>query len=1487
MIRFLLSFSLLFLFIQSKAQVTTVNIDIPDLLVATQYFFDENKGFVIGKSVYDPQTSTSLKTSIRRTTDGGISFVEGGNGDQFFDGSSFNNITFIDSQKGFMVGSYSFALWKAGAMIYSTSNGGLTWSITEYIGEGHSFLSIDFPTYSVGYICGYEGDIYKSTNSGSSWSKMPSPTTLALVDVKFKDELHGVVVGLGGTLYKTSDGGSSWQDISFGSRDNYSVVLKNDSIIVASEDGIFMSFDGGSNWHVAVKYKSYQVADLVINQNTGEIWAAGGSKVYRSSTGEFWEYTDVPGIATSISLVPQKNIAYVSDFHGKLYKIQDLSMKMVPVTRFEMTKSNYCAYDKIELSNFSPKGGSYKWYYDNVLVATDYSPTIYADTMGGDKSLRLTCNNDTYESSYNMPFYVMPIPKIKDITVNVANDTFCFGNSLTLDLSALETIVTYQVLIDGSPYHSSFTNVTSKTFTIPNLQGEPKVQVKALKSTSCDTVIKIFNTSTPIKVYALPALNYSFSYDSLVCLKDTVHFSGSNLSAAYDYQFKAMGGAYTFFSELNGKSFNYFFKEGQHSDAFYIEVKDKTSGCLSKSKTYAVKVDSAVSRFSFKQSFYLVGDSAEVVNTSNAVNFVWTTNDGLSSHVKNPKFSFSSTGIKSLKLFCTSGIGCKDSITKNITITDPQVFDPSKQCDSMSIAPSPYYKQVEMDYTVDQFGNRYVVYDLIVSGPSTYCSFFKYDKTGKIVAQGHLSPEYGTGKVAHYTGIDADNMGNMYVSGTFNTDQYTTGGVSKTVATEEKHGFLIKYDANGKFKWIIYSQIERGYLNMVGATATDVKVLNDNRIFVAMKGSFNSIVSANKYVTPHGNVLHGNADSHINILEVDSTGKIVMNHKAFEITPSVFYPNFGGSYNIDPQSITTNPFVVPKMKLNKKTNTITITGSFIKSVQFGSTVLTAATNTVGHYIATLNVDLSWQNAFVLYSMVGPGYNGYSDTYIDRQDFPSWDVDDDGNIYYNIDWNNIFTSGSAGVSTKLVFDGKEISAISKNILVKFSPSGKIIWYNENEFYHSAFIANYKNKLFVGGTFNTIYNSTNTPVVKTSDGKSFGFPASGRADCFIMEVDTSGKYQWSKTVSSKDYDWIFDAAASPCGQLSYLIEKNSVHSIYDLDDNGNCGSTCAFFNKTANAINSCTGKSLDMKISSYGLDSASVYLSYYGSTNFYKKIAYHGSWNVKLPDTISAPFIKVIFSALSKSDTIKVNLFSSPTLNLPDTAISCSPLSYAFVKGPVGYTTYDWSGTNFSSTSDNLITTTPGFYSLTVTKGNSCSATDKMYLIMSDYSSKNMEVSTSDSILYNFKYLDSLKVKFAEWDFGDGTPHLKGSYKTAHTYKDSGEYILKLKVGNLCDTVEIVNTLKVKAKNKVGLREDLTTLNSMRLYPNPFQEEFAFIMNGNENMTLKITNVIGQELRTCQTTGNVKINVADFADGIYYLSVYSNNSLIKTEKILKRN
>jgi photosystem II stability/assembly factor-like uncharacterized protein len=204
--------------------------------------------------------------------------------------------------------------------IFSTSNGGNSWKIIT--SEGHSFKSFSFLNNLVGFYITDIGIIYRSTNSGSGWSKVYENNSDSLGyefygnDMCFNNNEDGLVVGRygdslssGAGILKTTDIGENWHlGWQFPDTSNYyynfnSIYTTENSGWSVGDGGIIVKYTPQSGW-----IQQTSVTDLPLNKvffsDDNHGWIAGGyqnendfQKILLKTTNGGVNWNSVPNIS--------------------------------------------------------------------------------------------------------------------------------------------------------------------------------------------------------------------------------------------------------------------------------------------------------------------------------------------------------------------------------------------------------------------------------------------------------------------------------------------------------------------------------------------------------------------------------------------------------------------------------------------------------------------------------------------------------------------------------------------------------------------------------------------------------------------------------------------------------------------------------------------------------------------------------------------------------------------------------------------------------------------------------------------------------------------------------------------------------------------------------------------------------------------------------------------------------------------------------------
>lgn len=174
-----------------------------------------------------------------------------------------------------------------------------------------------FVDENIGFVVGYNGDIYKTTDSGTTWRKLNPGTTLHLHSVCFINENIGFVSSQtmdgcldadcdkGSVLLKTINGGDTWTktffpdyirilSLKFFDPMNGIAIIHKKDIPASRDEYVATTSDGGSTWNLLdLGIKPYSSALFFVDNL---VFAAGeNNQIFKSSDhGQSWETIETP-----------------------------------------------------------------------------------------------------------------------------------------------------------------------------------------------------------------------------------------------------------------------------------------------------------------------------------------------------------------------------------------------------------------------------------------------------------------------------------------------------------------------------------------------------------------------------------------------------------------------------------------------------------------------------------------------------------------------------------------------------------------------------------------------------------------------------------------------------------------------------------------------------------------------------------------------------------------------------------------------------------------------------------------------------------------------------------------------------------------------------------------------------------------------------------------------------------------------------------------
>ncbi len=109
--------------------------------------------------------------------------------------------------------------------------------------EGDFFTSVCFTSADEGFVCGYDGGIYKTSDAGASWKQVRKDNSAFSArthfnKIRFADSAKGFAVGNSGAVYYSDNAGETWKlSDNFPDENLYSIFVLNNSTCFISGYG--------------------------------------------------------------------------------------------------------------------------------------------------------------------------------------------------------------------------------------------------------------------------------------------------------------------------------------------------------------------------------------------------------------------------------------------------------------------------------------------------------------------------------------------------------------------------------------------------------------------------------------------------------------------------------------------------------------------------------------------------------------------------------------------------------------------------------------------------------------------------------------------------------------------------------------------------------------------------------------------------------------------------------------------------------------------------------------------------------------------------------------------------------------------------------------------------------------------------------------------------------------------------------------------------
>jgi len=344
------------------------------------------------------------------------------------------------------------------------------------------------PTTTSTMYAGYN-EIYKSTNSGTSWtvvtSNLSSGALYSSLVIAPSDGNY-VYASTSNKLFKTINGGTSWSNITTGlpvssaSITNIAIAADDPNVVYVTFSGysasnkVFKSVNGGSTWtNISTGLPNLPVNCIVVqNGSDGGIYVGTDIGVYYKSNTQAWTsfMTNLPNVSVrDLEIHYGTNKIRAATFGRGLWEsdLFNTPVALAPVADFSANNTSIIAGQSVAFTDLSVNSPtSWKWTFagGTPSSSTLQNPTVVYSTAGT-YAVKLKSTNTVGSDS---------VTKLTYITVSPAGtasckswDTYASGfTTLSRGIESFEVVnqnVVWAVAYDGSGSAATIRDYTKTT----------------------------------------------------------------------------------------------------------------------------------------------------------------------------------------------------------------------------------------------------------------------------------------------------------------------------------------------------------------------------------------------------------------------------------------------------------------------------------------------------------------------------------------------------------------------------------------------------------------------------------------------------------------------------------------------------------------------------------------------------------------------------------------------------------------------------------------------------------------------------------------------------------------------------------------------------------------------------------------------------------------------------------------------------------------
>lgn len=285
------------------------------------WFVDANIGFA-------SSTVASSSGTMKKTTDGGTTWtkITAPNSSSYLgvSATSATNAYFINTED----------------KVIKTTDGGVSvssYTIPLTTPASHNLTDIFFINATTGYLTANNGQVFKTTNSGTSWTSLSTvPLGSGFNSLYFIDAMTGYVAGSSGKVIKTTDGGATWVDKSITGIIAINAIKffdANVGLAVGLSGKIFMTNNGGDTWTEQASGTTQHLWNVFFLNSSSAIVVGDAGTILKNNA-VLGQEEFIPKASFSLSPNPLTNVSVLSiqnvnDFSSLELEVYDITGKLI------------------------------------------------------------------------------------------------------------------------------------------------------------------------------------------------------------------------------------------------------------------------------------------------------------------------------------------------------------------------------------------------------------------------------------------------------------------------------------------------------------------------------------------------------------------------------------------------------------------------------------------------------------------------------------------------------------------------------------------------------------------------------------------------------------------------------------------------------------------------------------------------------------------------------------------------------------------------------------------------------------------------------------------------------------------------------------------------------------------------------------------------------------------------------------------------------